>query len=159
MSASRKEPLMRRTIVPALLLVGALAGGCAPALDRISPQLPEYRLAILVRPVAGACRTTTIPALALVTSRQIVTWEVISVDRAACDPNAVRLEAKARGGAAARAAAAQVTGQDRPDRPAFEPVRGKRPETWSIQGLRPGRYQYNVIIGSEVEDPEIEIWR
>jgi len=150
---------MRRTIVPALLLVGAPAAGCAPALDRISPQLPEYRLAILVRPVAGVCRTTTIPALAFVTSRQIVTWEVISVDRAACDPNAVRLEAKPRGGTAARAAAAQVTGQDRPDRPAFEPVRGKRAETWSIQGLRPGRYQYNVVIGGEIEDPEIEIWR
>lgn len=146
---------MRRTTLPALLLAGGLAGGCAPALDRISPQLPEYRLAILVRPVAGGCRTTTIPALALVTSRQIVTWEVISVDRAACDPNAVRLEAKPRdGAAAARAAAAQ----DRP-RPVFEPVRGKRPETWSVQGLRPGRYQYNVIVGTEVEDPEIEIWR
>ena len=118
--------------------------------------MPEYRLAILVRPVAGVCRTTTIPALALVTTRQVVTWEVISVDRAACDPNTVRLEAKPRTGAAGAPVAAV---QEKPARLPFDPVRGQRPETWSVRGLRPGRYQYNVLIGSEVEDPELDVWR
>ena len=155
MTASRKEPLMRPTTLPALALAAGLAGACAPALERVTPQLPEYRLAILVRPVAGVCRTTTVPAFVLLTSRQVITWEVISVDRAACDPSAVRIEPKPRDGAAARMAATQ----DRPPRGGFEPVRGKRPETWSVQGLRPGRYQYNVIIAGETEDPEIEIWR
>jgi hypothetical protein len=146
---------MRRTTAAPLLASLALATACAPALDRVSPQLPEYRLAIIVRQVAGVCRTTTIPALALVTNKQTVTWEVISVDRAACDPNAVKIERKPRTSAAASSAAAQDTA----GRLRFEPVRGKRPETWSVQNLARGRYLYNVIIGSEVEDPELDVWR
>ena len=150
---------MRRTTAAGWLVIGgALCSGCAPALDRVSPQLPEYRLAILVRPVAGVCRTTTIPALAFVTSRQVVTWEVISTDRAACDPNTVRIEAKPPRRAAAATTAAVA--QERPTtRPGFDPSRGQRPETWMVRNLRPGRYQYNVFVGSEVEDPEIEVWR
>jgi hypothetical protein len=148
---------MRRTTAAGWIVLGSLAAGCAPALDRISPQLPEYRLAILVRPVAGVCRTTTIPALALVTSRQIVTWEVISTDRAACDPSAVKIEPKPVG----RSAAATTTGATPAAavRPSFDPVRGQRPETWTVRNLRKGRYQYNVVIGGETEDPEIEVWR
>jgi len=145
---------MRTTTAAPLLASLALATACAPALERVSPQLPEYRLAIIVRQVAGVCRTTTIPALALVTARQIVTWEVISVDRAACAPDTVRVESKRPTGAAAASAAQSTAG-----RLPFEPTRGKRPETWSVQNLRPGRYQYNVFVGSEVEDPELDVWR
>jgi hypothetical protein len=160
MKARAERTNMRRTTAAAWIALGSLAAGCAPALDRISPQLPEYRLAILVRPVAGVCRTTTIPAFALVTSRQVVTWEVISTDRAACDPGAVRIEAKPVGRAATAAATpAAGAAQSPATRPAFDPARGQRPETWIVRNLRPGRYQYNVIIGGETEDPEIEVWR
>ena len=130
-----------------------MALSCAPALDRISPQLPEYRIAVLVRPVAGRCRTTTIPALAFVTSQQTVTWEVVSLDRATCKPEEVRIAAKPREGAA-RA----TSGQYPPDG-GFKPGPGERPETLFVRGLRPGRYQYNVTIGAETEDPELEVWR
>jgi hypothetical protein len=144
---------MTRATTPALLLLAGIAG-CAPALDRVSPQLPEYRLTVLVRPVAGRCRTTTIPALALVTTRQTVTWEVISTDRAACKPEDVKIEPKPRPRTAAAA-----TSDRYPQDGGFKPAPGERPETWSVRGLRPGRYQYNVTIGGETEDPELEIWR
>jgi hypothetical protein len=146
---------MRRAIARVLLL-GACAGGaaaCAPALERVSPQLPEYRLAILVRAVGGQCRTTTIPALALVTARQTVTWEVVSLDRAACPPADVRIAAKTR------AASAAASTRPYPQGDGFKPAPGERPETWSVRGLRPGRYQYDVTIGGVTEDPELEVWR
>ena len=147
---------MRRPNMLGALLAGAgMAASCAPALDRISPQLPEYRIAVLVRPVAGRCRTTTIPALAFVTSQQTVTWEVVSLDRAACKPEEVRIAAKPREGAAR---ATQGSGQYPPDG-SFKPGPGERPETLAVRGLRPGRYQYNVTIGAETEDPELEVWR
>lgn len=146
---------MRSAIARVLLLAGCAGGAaaCAPALERVTPQLPEYRLAILVRPVDGACRTTTVPAFALVTSRQTVTWEVISLDRAACKPGDVRIASKA--GRAARGAATSAY----PAREGFKPAPGPRPETWSVRGLRPGRYQYDVTIGGQTEDPELEVWR
>ena len=129
------------------MLAGS-ALGCAPALKRrLVPDLPEYRLAILVRPVAGRCRTTTVPALAHATRRQTVTWEVISVDRAACKPEDVTIALKARSDGAEQ-------------REAFKPERGQRAETWSVRNLAPGRYQYDVrIAGGDTEDPELEIWR
>lgn len=144
---------MRRGIARVLVLAAGGGAACAPALERVTPQLPEYRLAILVRPVSGQCRTTTIPAFALVTSRQTVTWEVISVDRAACKPEDVRIAAKS-GRAGATAA---TRGDQQGD--GFRPVPGERRETWSVRGLRPGRYQYDVTIGDVTEDPELEVWR
>jgi hypothetical protein len=149
---------MRRAPSGVAVLLGAgMAASCAPALDRISPQLPEYRIAVLVRPVEGRCRTTTIPALAFVTSRQTVTWEVVSLDRGACNPKEVQIAAKPRGGAA-RATAETSSAQYPPDG-GFKPGPGERPETLIVRGLRPGRYQYNVTIGAETEDPELEVWR
>jgi hypothetical protein len=152
---------MRRA-ASGVALVLACAAGCAPALDRVSPQLPEYRVAILVRSVDGRCRTTTIPALAFATSRQTVTWEVISLDRAACKAGDVRLAAKPRGpapGTTAGAAASTSSTVRYGPGDAFKPAPGERSETWIVRGLRPGRYQYNVSIGAETEDPELEIWR
>jgi hypothetical protein len=145
---------MPRAIARVLLLAAGGGAACAPALERVSPQLPEYRLAILVRPVDGQCRTTTIPAFALVTSRQTVTWEVISVDRAACKPEDVRIAAKANRPVPTAAAAREGQQGD-----GFRPVPGERRETWSVRGLRPGRYQYDVTIGGVTEDPELEVWR
>jgi hypothetical protein len=146
---------MRKAIARVLVLAAGGASACAPALERVTPQLPEYRLAILVRAVDGQCRTTTIPAFALVTSRQTVTWEVISLDRAACRPEDVRIAAKASGPAAAGAASTRQAPRDE----GFNPAPGQRRETWSVRGLRPGRYQYDVTIGGQTEDPELEVWR
>jgi hypothetical protein len=128
--------------------------------QRLSPDLPEYRLAILVRQVAGRCRTTTIPALAVATSRQTVIWEVMSFDPTACKPADVTLAAKgsAVATAAATAAASRARSNDDKGR-AFTPTRGERGDTWSVRNLAPGRYKYDVRIGSETEDPELEIWR
>jgi hypothetical protein len=151
---AERKALMRRATARALLLAGCAATACAPALDRVSPQLPEYRLAILVRAVDGQCRTTTVPALALVTSRQTVTWEVISVDRAACPPADVRIAAKTR-----RAASGAASVRQYPQDEGFEPAPGERSETWSVRGLRAGRYQYDVTIRGVTEDPELEVWR
>jgi hypothetical protein len=151
---------MRRATSAALVLVAGAAGACAPALDRVSPQLPEYRLVILVRAVQGRCRTTTFPALALVTSRQTVTWEVVSLDRGACRPEDIRIAIKPRGGArTATTGATPAPAVRYPPDESFKPAPGERAETWSVRGLRPGRYQYNVSIGGETEDPELEIWR
>jgi hypothetical protein len=138
---------MRRTPAGLLLTFGCAMGSvsCAPAFrHRLTPDLPEYRLAILVRPVAGRCRTTTIPALAAVTSRQTVVWEVMSFDRAACKPSDVNIAAK------------PGTGPD--EGRAFKPAPDERGEAWSVRGLRQGRYKYNVTIGGQTEDPELEIW-
>lgn len=38
------------------------------------------------------------------------------------------------------------------------PTRGERGDTWSVRNLPPGRYKYDVKIGGETEDPELEIW-
>jgi hypothetical protein len=150
-------PMRRATSArAALLAAGGLAASCAPALDRVSPQLPEFRIAVIARPVAGRCRTTTIPALAFVTARQTVTWELISVDRAACKPEDIRIAVKPRPGAAR---ATSEPPAQYPDGGGFKPVPGERPETLAVRTLRPGRYQYNVTIGAETEDPEIEVWR
>jgi hypothetical protein len=138
---------MRRATARLLLLIGCAtsAASCAPALQQsLRPDLPEYRLAILVRSVAGRCRTTTIPALAGVTSRQTVMWEVMSFDNAACQPGAVRISVK--------------PGTPPEQEEAFKPTHDERQQTWSVRGLRPGRFKYNVTIGGETEDPELEIW-
>ena len=138
--------MRRATTVAGLLLVigGVGAPACAPAIVKgLRPDLPEYRLAILVRPVAGRCRTTTIPALALATTRQVIVWEVMSFDPAACKPSDVRLEAKPG-----------TPGDSR----AFKPAPDERGQAWSVRGLQRGRYKYNVRIGGETEDPELEIW-
>jgi hypothetical protein len=140
---------MRKATRRLLLFVGCASGltSCAPALGKgLRPDLPEYRLAILVRPVGGRCRTTTIPALAIVTPRQTVIWEVMSFDPAACKPADVTLAAKSM-------ARASDKGQ------AFAPTRGERGDTWSVRNLQPGRYKYDVRIGSETEDPELDVWR
>jgi hypothetical protein len=76
----------------------------------------------------------------------------------------VRIDAKPRPsgdrsatGTTAAAPPSSTVGYPPPD--GFKPVAGERSETWSVRGLRPGRYQYNVRIGAETEDPELEIWR
>ena len=152
---------MRRATVRLVLLIGCAGAAldCAPALRKgLRPELPEYRLAILVRPVGGRCRTTTIPALAIVTTRQTVTWEVMSFDPAACKPADVTLAAKTRVPPSAAASAA-TRGQEPGKDGDFSPVRGERGDTWVVRNLRPGRYKYDVRIGSETEDPELDVWR
>jgi hypothetical protein len=151
MSWPEERKVVMRTANPRLLLALLVAAGgsagCAVVYQRdLVPTLPEYRLAILVRQVAGQCRTTTIPALAVVRITQTVTWEVISVDRNACRPGDVRIALKARSGAADK------------ERP-FNPTPDERRETWSVKGLQYGRYQYDVRIGNYTEDPELEVWR
>jgi hypothetical protein len=151
MSGPEERKVVMRTANPRLLLVLLVAaGGCAGrggvSQGDLVPRLPVYRLAILVRQVAGQCRTTTIPALAVVNTTQTVTWEVISVDRNACRPGDVQIALKATSRAA---------GKDG----AFSPVRDERVETWSVRGLQTGRYQYDVKIGNYIEDPELEVWR
>ena len=86
-------------------------------------------LPVLVRQVAGRCRTTTILALAFVTSQQTVTWEVVSLDRAACKPEEVRIAAKPREGAAR---ATQGSGESPPDG-SFKPGPGES----TAAGARP----------------------
>lgn len=139
-----------RTAIPRLLALLVAAGGSAGCSlgvkSDLVPRLPEYRLAILVRQVAGQCRTTTIPAFAVVGITQTVTWEVISLDRNACRPGDVKIALKPRSSA--------------PDKErAFKPTPDERRETWWVKGLPYGRYQYDVTIGNYTEDPELEVWR
>ena len=155
---------MRRATLSLVLVIGCAGAAidCAPALRQgLRPELPEYRLAILVRPVGGRCRTTTIPSLAIVTTRQTVTWEVMSFDNAACKPADVTLAAKSRAPASATASAAASTAraEDAGKGRDFTPIRGERGDTWVVRNLRPGRYKYDVRIGSETEDPELDVWR
>lgn len=151
---------MRRATARLLLLIGCAgaATGCAPALRKgLRPDLPEYRLVILVRPVGGRCRTTTIPALAIVTTRQTVTWEVMSFENAACKPADVMLAGKSRVTASATVSGASAEAPGKGQE--FSPVRGERGDTWVVRNLKPGRYKYDVRIGSETEDPELDVWR
>jgi hypothetical protein len=133
-----------RFLLALLVAAGGSAGCSLVYRNDLVPRLPEYRLAILVRPVAGQCRTTTIPAFAVVRTTQTVTWEVISVDRNACRPGDVRIAQKARSGAGERS---------------VNPAPDERREIWSVKGLPYGRYQYDVTIGNYTEDPELEVWR
>jgi hypothetical protein len=150
MSGPEERKVVMRIANPRFLLVLLIAAGGSTGCGRLVyhrnlvPRLPEYRLAILVRPVAGQCRTTTIPAFAVVRTTQTVTWEVISVDRNACRPGDVRIAQKARSGAG-----------EGPVNPAPD----ERREVWSVKGLPYGRYQYDVKIGNYTEDPELEVWR
>jgi hypothetical protein len=90
--------------------------------------------------VNGQCRTTTIPALAVVSTTQDIVWDVVSVDPRACDP-------------------AQVTVTPKKGSPGFDIGRGELAQTLVVHRLPIGRYAYTVAVPGWTEDPELEVWR
>lgn len=138
-----RKAVMRRPTVRSLLVLSLCAGastGCVYK-ARLTPKLPQYRLAILLQQVGGQCRTTTVPAFAVVTTTQTVSWDIVVVD-SNCPAADVKVALKPADGD--------------PDKP-FEPRR--EGNTISVRGLEKGRYQYNVTVGNYTEDPELEVWR
>jgi hypothetical protein len=140
-----RKAVMRRPTVRSLLVLSLCAGASTGCVYRaqLTPKLPQYRLAILLHRVGGQCRTTTVPAFAVVSTTQTVAWDVVVVD-GNCQAADVKVALKPGGG-----------GPDKP-RP-FEPRR--EGNTISVRGLAKGRYQYNVTVGNYTEDPELEVWR
>jgi hypothetical protein len=132
--------MMRRAILGPLVLSLVPLAGCSAYVKHLVPTLKEFRVAILVRPVNGQCRTTTMPPLALVSKGQDIVWEVISVDPGACDPALVTVTPKKA-----------VAG--------FDIRRGELAQTLVVRGLAGGRYAYTVAVPGWTEDPELEVWR